>query len=82
MIDAVWQWSQRKAPVIVIYFSSAYSPRVALDPTAKDVQRLTKSLEDAIQKVQSTTRKAIAIRNFTVDEWRGRLITIRETAVT
>ena len=64
MIEAVWQWSQRKAPAIITYFSSAYSPRVALDPAAKNIQRLMKSLEDATQKVQGTTKKAIAIRNY------------------
>lgn len=64
VIEEAWKWSEDKNPVIILYFSSSYCPRVEV--TGKDTkeQNLIKAVEKAVEKEGSYCNNNIVTKYF------------------
>ncbi len=67
IIEEIWKWSQEskdKIPCIVIYFSSAFSPRVYMTGKRPGEARLIDAVNDSITKISEETKYNIKIKKF------------------
>jgi arginine utilization protein RocB len=64
MVEELHRWDQDKDPVCVLFYSSLYSPRVALSPDDPRDVRLKQAVEHAVSLVQPHYRNPIVIRQF------------------
>lgn len=67
IIEEIWKWSQEskdKMPCIVIYFSSAFSPRVYMTGESPEEARLIDAVDDSVSKLSDEMRQCIKIKKF------------------
>lgn len=67
IVKEVWRWSEEaraKKPLMVIYFSSAFSPRVYMKGDRPEEKRLMLALEEAVNNVKHITNDKILIKKF------------------
>lgn len=64
LVEELHCWDDNKEPVCVLFYSSLYSPRVALSADDPLERRLQSAVEHAVREVQPTYAHPIAIRQF------------------
>ncbi|MCM3711150.1 M20/M25/M40 family metallo-hydrolase [Sporosarcina luteola] len=64
VVEESWKFMPDKSPAIIIFYSSLYSPRVALAGDTEDEQRLLDALDNAINAVQPDYDHPIIAKNF------------------
>ena len=64
VVEESWKFMTDKRPAIIVFYSSLYSPRVALTGETKNEQRLLEALDNAINKVQPAYNYPIVAKNF------------------
>ncbi|WP_342387461.1 M20/M25/M40 family metallo-hydrolase [Salinicoccus bachuensis] len=64
VVEEAWKFMPDKRPAIIVFYSSLYSPRVALTGERKSERRLLDALDDAIEAVQPEYGYPIVARNF------------------
>ncbi len=67
IVEEVWRWSEEaraKKPLIIIYFSSAFSPRVYMKGERSEEQRLIEALAEAVNRVKKITGDKIQVKKF------------------
>ncbi|MCK9907369.1 hypothetical protein MXD63_46145, partial [Frankia sp. Cpl3] len=64
LVEELHRWDDNKDPVCIWFYSSLYSPRVALSADNPAEQRLQLAVEHAVEKVQPAYAHPIAIRQF------------------
>ncbi|WP_330948866.1 M20/M25/M40 family metallo-hydrolase [Virgibacillus sp. MG-45] len=64
VIEEAWRWMEDKSPAIFVFYSSLYSPRVALTGKDKAETNLIQALDQAVSDMQDHYRFPIKMRNF------------------
>src|SRR5699024_2838448 len=64
VVEESWKFMTDKSPAIIVFYSSLYSPRVALAGETGDEQRLLQALDDAINALQPEYNYPIVAKNF------------------
>ncbi|HLR52606.1 MAG TPA: peptidase M20 [Candidatus Avamphibacillus sp.] len=64
VVEESWKFMTDKSPAIIVFYSSLYSPRVALTGETEDEQRLLQALDDAINALQPEYNYLIVAKNF------------------
>jgi arginine utilization protein RocB len=64
VVEEAWQFMPDKRPAIIVFYSSLYSPRVALTGEDENERRLLDALDRAIEAVQPEYEHPIVARNF------------------
>ncbi|MCM3743859.1 M20/M25/M40 family metallo-hydrolase [Sporosarcina luteola] len=64
VVEESWKFMPDKSPAIIVFYSSLYSPRVALIGDTEDEQRLLQALDNAINAVQPDYDHPIIAKNF------------------
>ena len=64
VVEEAWKFMPDKRPAIIVFYSSLYSPRVALTGEDENERRLLDALDRAIEVVQPEYDHPIVARNF------------------
>ncbi|WP_271400714.1 M20/M25/M40 family metallo-hydrolase [Salinicoccus roseus] len=64
VVEEAWKFMPDKRPAIIVFYSSLYSPRVALTGERENERRLLDALDDAIEAVQPEYGHPIVAKNF------------------
>jgi arginine utilization protein RocB len=64
IVEEVHKWDDEKQPVMIVFYSSLYSPRILLDKNKERDQRVIKAVDLAVQKVQPEYERPIKLRKF------------------
>ncbi|WP_031546511.1 M20/M25/M40 family metallo-hydrolase [Salinicoccus luteus] len=64
VVEEAWKFMPDKRPAIIVFYSSLYSPRVALTGERENERRLLDALDGAIEAVQPEYDHPIVARNF------------------
>lgn len=64
MVEEVWRKSGDLDPVIILFYSPPYIPRVALNDQLQKDRRLISALQKSLKKVQPHYTKPIEVRKF------------------
>jgi arginine utilization protein RocB len=64
IVEEVHKWDDEKQPVMIVFYSSLYSPRILLDKNKERDQRIIKAVDLAVQKVQPEYERPIKLRQF------------------
>ena len=64
MVEELHRWDPDKDPVCILFYSSLYSPRVALSEENPRDRRLKEAVEHAVAKIQPIYANPIEIRQF------------------
>ncbi|MCD2137551.1 M20/M25/M40 family metallo-hydrolase [Salinicoccus halitifaciens] len=64
VVEEAWQFMPDKSPAIIVFYSSLYSPRVALTGENADERRLLDALDAAIEEMQPEYGHPIVAKNF------------------
>ncbi|QSQ08284.1 Protein RocB [Koleobacter methoxysyntrophicus] len=67
IVEEIWKWSREakdKVPCIVIYFSSAFSPRVYMKGERPEEMRLIEAVRESVQKISEETGTSIKLKKF------------------
>lgn len=64
LVEEVWRYSGDPDPVIILFYSPPYIPRVALNDEQQTDRRLISALQEGVQKVQPVYPKPIQVRKF------------------
>lgn len=64
MVEELHRYDENREPVCILFYSSLYSPRVALSSEQPLEQRLCKAVEEAVAQVQDSYPHPIEIRQF------------------
>lgn len=64
VVEEAWKWMPDKRPAMIIFYSSVYSPRIALSGETEDERNLIDALDEAVVAVQPEYEHPIVIRNF------------------
>ncbi|OZT76565.1 M20/M25/M40 family metallo-hydrolase [Salinicoccus roseus] len=64
VVEEAWKSMPDKRPAIIVFYSSLYSPRVALTGERENERRLLDALDDAIEAVQPEYGHPIVAKNF------------------
>lgn len=64
IVEEAWKFMPDKNPAIIVFYSSLYSPRVALSGKDENERILLDALDDAIEAVQPEYDHPIVARNF------------------
>ena len=64
VVEEAWKFMPDKRPAIIVFYSSLYSPRVALTGEWENERRLLDALDDAIEAVQPEYGHPIVAKNF------------------
>lgn len=64
MVEEIWQWDPVKDPVMILFYSSQYIPRIAISKETPEGDRLISAIEHAVEQLQPLTEKNIEIRKF------------------
>jgi arginine utilization protein RocB len=64
VVEEAWKFMPDKRPAIIVFYSSLYSPRVALTGERENERRLLGALDDAIEAVQPEYGHPIVAKNF------------------
>jgi len=64
MVEEAWTWSEDKSPCAVLYFSSAFSPRVVLTGARPEETKLMDAVSRAVNSLHDQIAWPVAVRNF------------------
>ena len=64
MVEEAWTWSEDKSPCAVLYFSSAFSPRVVLTGARPEERKLMEAVSRAVNSLHDQIAWPVAVRNF------------------
>lgn len=64
VVEESWKFMTDKSPAIIVFYSSLYSPRVALTGETGDEQRLLEALNHAVNVLQPEYKYPIVAKNF------------------
>ncbi|MFS0688486.1 M20/M25/M40 family metallo-hydrolase [Sporosarcina sp. 179-K 8C2 HS] len=64
VVEEAWKFMPDKSPAIIVFYSSLYSPRVALTGDTDDEQKLLQALDLAIEALQPEYSYPIVAKNF------------------
>ena len=64
LVEEAWNFMPDKKPAIIVFYSSVYSPRVALTGEDRNARRLIDALDKAVEAVQPEYDKPIVAKNF------------------
>lgn len=64
VVEEAWNFMPDKRPAIIVFYSSLYSPRVALTGENENERRLLDALDSAIEAVQPEYEHPIVAKNF------------------
>src|SRR5699024_10376092 len=64
VVEEAWQFMPDKNPAIIVFYSSLYSPRVALAGEDENERRLLDELDAAIEEMQPEYEYPIVAKNF------------------
>ncbi|WP_025026596.1 M20/M25/M40 family metallo-hydrolase [Caldalkalibacillus mannanilyticus] len=64
VVDEIWRWDQTKEPVIILFYSNIYYPRVAFTEDSVLGNRLLQAIDSAVDHVQPYHPKQILSRQF------------------
>ena len=64
VVEEAWQFMPDKNPAIIVFYSSLYSPRVALAGEDENERRLLDALDAAIEEMQPEYEYPIVAKNF------------------
>ncbi|NLI91336.1 MAG: M20/M25/M40 family metallo-hydrolase [Peptococcaceae bacterium] len=64
VVEEAWKFMKDKNPVIILFYSSLYSPRIEVTGKDEREQRLIDALEGAVAKIQPSYSNPIVIRHF------------------
>lgn len=64
VVEESWKFMPDKSPAIIVFYSSLYSPRVALTGDTEDEKRLLQALDHAIEAMQPNYDYPIVGKNF------------------
>lgn len=64
VVEEAWKWMPTKEPTMIVFYSSLYSPRVALTGETDDEHILLDALEKAITDVQPQYKHPIVSKPF------------------
>ncbi|SOC40756.1 M20/M25/M40 family metallo-hydrolase [Salinicoccus kekensis] len=64
VVEEAWQFMPDKNPAIIVFYSSLYSPRVALTGEEEKERRLLDALDTAIEEMQPEYDHPIVAKNF------------------
>ncbi|WP_252502409.1 M20/M25/M40 family metallo-hydrolase [Sporosarcina sp. Marseille-Q4943] len=64
IVEEAWKFMPDKSPAIIVFYSSLYSPRVALTGDTDDEQKLLQALDHAIEALQPEYNYPIVAKNF------------------
>ncbi|CAM4269598.1 M20/M25/M40 family metallo-hydrolase [Lacicoccus alkaliphilus] len=64
VVEEAWQFMPDKRPAIIVFYSSLYSPRVALKGEDENERTLLDALDKAIEAVQPEYEHPIVAKNF------------------
>ncbi|MEI3612961.1 M20/M25/M40 family metallo-hydrolase [Pseudogracilibacillus sp. SO30301A] len=64
VVEESWKFMTDKSPAIIVFYSSLYSPRVALTGETEDEQRLLQALDHAINTLKPEYQYPIVAKNF------------------
>src|SRR5699024_7800868 len=64
VVEEAWKFMPDKRPAIIVFYSSLYSPRVALTGESENERRLLAALDSAIEAVQPEYEHPIVAKNF------------------
>ncbi|MCP8969959.1 M20/M25/M40 family metallo-hydrolase [Ectobacillus ponti] len=64
VVEEAWKWMKDKAPAMILFYSSLYSPRIELTGKTAAEEALIAALDQAVQDVQPAYPHPIVTRNF------------------
>ncbi|MDY0405158.1 hypothetical protein P5G51_006855 [Virgibacillus sp. 179-BFC.A HS] len=64
VVEEAWKWMEDKSPAIFVFYTSLYSPRVALTNETADERILADALEKGVEHVQKSYAHPIKIKHF------------------
>lgn len=64
VVEEAWKFMTDKSPTIIVFYSSLYSPYIALTGKTDDKRNLLQALEDAIDTIQPVYQYPIVAKNF------------------
>ncbi|WP_202078567.1 M20/M25/M40 family metallo-hydrolase [Caldalkalibacillus salinus] len=64
MVEEIWKWDHTKNPVMILFYSNLYIPRIAISRDTPEGDRLMTAIEDAVEQVQPMYNKNIEIKQF------------------
>lgn len=64
VLEEAWKWMEDKSPAIFLFYTSLYSPRVALTGETEKEVVLMDALDRAVADMQATYKHPIVVRNF------------------
>ena len=64
LVEEAWNFMPDKNPAIIVFYSSVYSPRVALTCEKTNERKLLDALDNAVAAVQPEYDKLIVAKNF------------------
>jgi len=64
VVDEIWRWDKTKEPVIIIFYSNIYYPRVAFTEDSILGNRLMKAIDSAVNHVQPYFHKRLVSKQF------------------
>jgi arginine utilization protein RocB len=64
VVEEAWKWMDDKAPAIILFYSSLYSPRIELSGKTNDERILIEALENAVERIRPMYPQPIVTRNF------------------
>jgi arginine utilization protein RocB len=64
VVEEAWKWMDDKAPAIILFYSSLYSPRIELSGKTDNEKVLIEALENAVETIQPKYAHSIVTRNF------------------
>ncbi|KAA0546237.1 M20/M25/M40 family metallo-hydrolase [Bacillus sp. BGMRC 2118] len=64
VVEEAWKWMPDKSPAMIVFYSSVYSPRIALSGENENERNLISALDEAVEAVQPEYEHPIVVRNF------------------
>ena len=64
VIQEAWEWSEDKAPTVIVYFGSIFSARIEMTGRTKKEKDLLDAVEDAIEQIRPEAKRQIETRMF------------------
>ncbi|MDQ0339788.1 arginine utilization protein RocB [Caldalkalibacillus uzonensis] len=64
VVEQVWKWDKVKEPVMIVFYSNLYIPRVAVSEQTAEGSRLIRAIGQAVEQVQPDCPKPIVMKKF------------------
>lgn len=64
VVEKIWSWDKQKEPVMIIFYSNIYIPRIAISKESPEGNRLMTAIEKAVEQVQPYCPQHIEFKQF------------------